>query len=126
MTRQSLTIMLPDKTFRVTSTWVVQRDGPAVHIWASAGDHRKGAKAAVHSQCFGDEGDARGACHLLSEAVIYAHACGDGRIDLRGFCFWDDPGSGKEPPDEAHAEVNADKPRPEGITLSSLFTRNRT
>jgi hypothetical protein len=124
--RQSLTIVLPDKAFRVTPSWVLGRDAQIVRIWASAGDHRKGAKAAVHSQHFADEDDARGALHLLSEAALYAHACGNGRVDLRDFCFWGDAEGKDDSLGDPRAEVDVGKPPPGSITLSSLFTRNRT
>lgn len=123
MAKRGLMIVLPGKTFRLSSTWVAERDGTEVRLWASPGDHQRGARAAVHAQRFGDEWEAQGAHHLLTEAAFYANACGDGRVDLRDFCFWGG-GSEGEPPDEGPAEV--ERPRPEGITLSSLFTRKRT
>lgn len=90
-----------------------------LRIWASVTDHHRGRKTVAHAQQFDSESDAKGAHHLFNEAAFYANACGDGHIDLRNFCFWDEP---PEPEPESE-QPEPEEPRPQGITLASLVRR---
>lgn len=110
-------VVLPGRSFQVSPSWAIERKGTTLYLFASESSYRRGNP--VHTQDFRDEWEAKGAQHLLTEALLYAQMGRESRADLRGFCFWDDP------VEEVDPEPEQLPPRPRGTTLASLFAAKR-
>jgi hypothetical protein len=111
---KSTLCVFPHKTVHLSETWVLERVGPDVYLWATMEAYQKGLQHAVHTQHFESDSDASGAQHLFTEAVsasIRQHA-----VDLRDLCFWEDTSGTK---------VSTGK-CPPGISLASLFHKKST
>jgi hypothetical protein len=115
--RVAIIIQLPGKSFRLGSTWVVEREGRKILFWPTRSDYRKKLKGTIHSQAFESEEDAQGALHLFTEAIAQTYHQNEVKLDLRGLCFWESQEEGIQEEDEG--------PRPKGTSLLEIMEKLR-